>query len=230
MIVFTIIKVMVLICVIYLVSKNISLFKDTDEKYLKTNGSVGKMTGSGDEIASKLEEYGKYLLSKNDKICNSAKKQILDRIKFKQEPNQEPNQEESDPTRELDWENKKSAPVLENFEDYAPVDINDSVPVQQDKNILFLSKNNKHTTPSASAVDGNQETHQISGFGPEYRVPWSGKMGKDDLSYFFTTHKFDSSQSDPPTKKPVMSPNDWEVGTPTHPNTPSSRAPEPYAC
>jgi hypothetical protein len=64
------------------------------------------------------------------------------------------------------------------------------------------------------------ETLHQSKFDSERRSPWSEKMGKDDLSYFFDTHQFDQS-FDQVQRQPVQCPSEWEEqGGRSPPSTP----------
>lgn len=115
-------------------------------------------------------------------------------------------------------EMQSRAPILKNFEDYAPVDTPMNVPM--DKGHVHLNPKNQSIPQSMNEYSTQHPSH----FESEYRTPWSGKMGKDDLSYFFDTYRWnneknsiqsdqiDSTQKDPinQMKKPIICPVDWE--------------------
>jgi hypothetical protein len=102
-------------------------------------------------------------------------------------------------------EDQQTAPTLENFEDYAPVDV--PTPAQTPTRSISLQLRNCNDGQPKSANE-YQTLHQ-SQFSSELRVPSMEKKGKDDLSYFYDT----PASFDTLPKQAVQCPSEWEETT-----------------
>jgi len=167
------------------------------------------------ETIEDLKNYGQQITDKNDIDCQSAKTQIMKNITFKINKEQEsglqqitPNDQKTSIGTAPVNDQVPLAPELENFEDYAPVDTPVGVKSPTDRGYIKVKPD--HSKPVAANELGT--VHQNK-FTSEYRVPWSGKKGKDDLSYFFDTHHFDT-KFDQAQRRPVACPNDWDTKHP----------------
>lgn len=89
-----------------------------------------------------------------------------------------------------------NAPLLENFEDYAPLEIDWNKAIQQNKNTIKV-KQQPNDKPQAM---NDHELNHCSKFESEYRVPWSGQMSNQDLSLYF----------EPNMRKKMDDPTVWE--------------------
>lgn len=213
-IVYTVICIILVVFVFFFMLGNISLMQEKKNKLIKTRDSIGSISSNipnnnNKEIIDDLEKYGRNLINESDSDCQSAKQQIMREYKFKQQKDKKniynliPGLSKEMSSVE---ESTTTAPVLETFEDYAPVDI--SVNVPHDKGIIHLSKTYDCVPKAVNTYD----TQRLSKFGPEYRVPWNGKKGKNDLSYFFDTHKTNES-FDQTQRQLVICPSEWEKKT-----------------
>lgn len=208
----TIIYILLGLMVFFFVLGNISLMNLKNDKKIKTNHSVGQVSkkpGEQEQAVDELNKYGQQLTAVNDHECRSAKDQIMKNVLFKRKKEQEmqssllPNIfKQLAPVTET----QHAAPVLENFEDYAPVDTPTNLPINRGNLQLNKCINN---VPKAV---NEHDTHHTSKFVSEQRAPWSEKTGKDDLSYFFDTHTFDKS-FDEIQKKSIVCPVEWEKKT-----------------
>lgn len=194
---------------------NISLMNLKNEKKIKTNHSVGQLSknlGKQEQVVDELNKYGQQLTAINDQECHSAKDQIMKTVLFKRQKEQNI-QSSLLPSifKQLApvTETQHAAPVLENFEDYAPVDIPTNMPINRGNLQLNKCINN---IPKAM---NEHDTHHPSRFVSKQRVPWSEKTGRDDLSYFFDTHTFDKS-FDELQKKSIICPVEWEQKVKSH--------------
>jgi len=196
------------------------------DKQIRTDGVIdpliatqdGRGRGPGvgqDDIKKDLEQYAEQMTAETKNETQSVTDKILGNIRFKRDGdkgfglssiiNYFAPPKSDDKFSPVD-DNMPKAPILENFEDYAPVDI----PISQqnkpnDKGYIKVKPDS--SIPKAS---NELETVYQSKFASEYRVPWSGKKGKDDLSNFFNTYKFDQS-FDKLQRKRVACPTEWEA-------------------
>jgi len=174
-----IITILVVFCFFFLLG-NISLMKLDNDNITKTPHNIKPIDGqqlSPSSIAE-IEEYNKNLLEKSDSTCKSAKEQIIKMIN------------KTDILNDV-----KSHVELENFDDYAPID----VPLNnvQQKPIIQYKYTDNDPKPS-----NTMSTQQTSKFSSDMTVPWSGQQGKEDLSYFFDTYAFEKSK--------IITPDNWE--------------------
>lgn len=178
------------------------------------------------DIEKDLEKYAEQLSGTTDEEIKTVKQQILKNISFKREKEQEKGAQsimhqlipfisdgKTDNLSQID-DKTPVAPVLEDFEDYAPVDTpvttNSKQPSPTDKGYIHV----KQDLSVPKALNELETTYQ-SKFSSEYRVPWSGKKGKDELSNFFDTYNFDA-KFDQIQKHRVACPTEWNnKGTPS---------------
>lgn len=192
---------------------NVSLMRLKKDVNIKTEYAIGQLPDEERQndqgVIDELEKHEHLVNKETERECLSAKHQIMKNYMMKQ--NKDKRQTDSlipGLSKELApvSDEQPLAPLLENFEDYAPIDTPVNIP--KDKGTIHLNKKN---TDIPNAVN-EHDTQHLSKFDSEYRVPWNGKRGVDDLSYFFDTHKFDVS-FDQSKKNPVMCPSDWEKKT-----------------
>jgi hypothetical protein len=201
---------------VFFVLGNVSLMNLKTNKLNKTPHGIGSLPAekqSDDKnLVKELDAHNQNLLQLNGKECQSAKNQIMQNVLVKRQKEQQLDQNKSflqGLTKQLApfLDTEPKAPVLENFEDYAPVDIPTNITPKKQQ--LMQIKKGDNFEPKAA---NEQDTHYPSKFESEQRASWSGKKGKDDLSYFFDTHAFDKS-FDTAQKTPVMCPTQWEKNT-----------------
>ena len=210
------IKVIVIICLIlitiYYLVGNVTLMKNENEsKNIKTPQNIGPISsgsfGDNYEIIADLEKYGQHLIGLSDKECHSAKEQIMKHVTFKREAESKNNVLSGITKKFAEFSNTlPSTPVLEHFEDYAPTNISMNVPI--DKGTIHLNKCKSNVPEPMNDYD----TQHLSKFESVRTAPMNGKIGKDDLSYFFDTHTQDQ-EFESTTKNNVMCPDEWEKHT-----------------
>lgn len=206
----TILYIVLALTLFFFILANVSLMKNGKDKHIPTPHDVGKLPAyipqNSDNVEEDINKYGQMIARKNNKECDDIKQHII-KMKIPDKTNQK---QDTSSEKYSSVDNVlPSAPVLENFEDYAPVDIPKRV--KKDKNLLSVRK-----CPEKKIVANNEpDTYTHAKFESEYRVPWSGKKGKDDLSYFFDTHKMDKS-FDEIQRKEVVCPSQWEEDTRVH--------------
>lgn len=189
------------------VTHDTKITTDHDTGLMRPSGGGAKINieKEGSDDASKdLAQHDKNVSSKTEKECHKLRKNIMTNVE-----NNKKAQERLSFTSSFSKtlhpvdDKKPTAPVLENFDDYAPVDIQTYVPLDRG----HIKVKPDHSMPKA--VNELEPVHQ-SKFDCEYRVPWSGKKGNDDLSNFFDTRKanqfFDQNQ-----RIPIACPTEWEV-------------------
>uniref|UniRef100_A0A6C0BKC8 Uncharacterized protein n=1 Tax=viral metagenome TaxID=1070528 RepID=A0A6C0BKC8_9ZZZZ len=156
-----------------------------------------------------LEEHETILKNRDSQECQSAKDQIYNNYQFKKQREAEhglPQTLTAIPTQQFaKYEDATpKAPELEQFEDYAPIDL--PLPAApMDKGHMRVKK---ETLPEPGAINSYEPLHQAK-FSSEYRSPFSEKKGKDDLSNFFDTYKFVQG-FDTIQRQKVACPTQWE--------------------
>jgi len=182
------------------------------EKNIETPHKLGQILPcqslDNTDIVNQIDTHNQHIIRNNNKECQSAKNQIMKNVLLKQQ--QEKNKSFLQGlTKQLApfLETEIKAPILENFEDYAPVDTPTNITPKK-KELIHMRKENNFDPKAMN----EQDRRYPSNFYSERRAPWSEKMGKDDLSYFFDTHEFDKT-FDNPHKNAIMSPDQWEKNT-----------------
>lgn len=208
----TILIVVLIIIVFFFIIGNVSLLQskkpNIDTPYnLETVGKSDKNEDS--TVVNELNKYGQHLSNTTEEQCLSAKDQIMKTVRFKRqmEKTKDIGQFFNEFTQHLspvpNEMNEQKAPILENFEDYAPVDTPTDIPI--DKNTINL----RQCQDKPPGPVNDQNLQYPSDFYSTRTAPWFDKQGKDDLNYFFDTHTFDKSFDDV-IKKGVMCPTEWE--------------------
>jgi hypothetical protein len=193
---------------------NISLMKNGNNRMTQTQGDIRSLlkdySSSDLGMAEELKKYGQKLTKEAEKECKAVQDHIAHQYRFKK--GEQTQVEARDEQSLLQGSSKQlapidslipKAPVLEKFEDYAPVDL--TGPPSRDTGIMH-PKENKDPVPRAS---NEFEPQQSATFESEFRVPWNEKAGKDELSQFFNVHAFDKN-FDQILRKPVACPTEWE--------------------
>ena len=209
--VMTLIYLILALLVFFFILGNISLMQLEKDNKIKTQHKVGQLSDKKPvdthEVIDELKKYGQQLVSKSAPECKSAKQQIMRKFLFKKKQDEhKANNLIPGLAKEMASvdDDRPTAPILENFEDYAPIDTPVNPP--KDKGQIHVKQSGKGNEPKAM---NELETQHLSKFESEYRAPWNSKRGKDDLSYFFDTHKFDKSY-DQSSKRLVICPSEWE--------------------
>lgn len=174
------IKLLLVIFIIYLIIGNFSTNTNGSSNHIITSGKIDpfliEYSPTNNHAIGDItrDNDGKNKSSKS--LAKRLKGQILDNIKFKKSSN------------------TTDAPVLENYLDYAPVDMKFNVQHYQ-KPPLVMTKTNSSPKPSNSF----DKLHQ-SKYESEFRTSSMEKQGNDDLSRLF--------QTDKPS---LISPEEWET-------------------
>jgi hypothetical protein len=185
---------------------NISMMK-SDPNQITTKHPIGSLNPElpHQSVVDDLNKYGQKLVASADHDCKSAKDQIMKMVSFKRQKEQDQGLGLSSFKLSLVEEDQQPAPTLENFEDYAPVDV--PTPAQTPTRSISLQLRNCNDGQPKSANE-YQTLHQ-SQFSSELRVPSMEKKGKDDLSYFYDT----PASFDTLPKQAVQCPSEWEETT-----------------
>jgi hypothetical protein len=143
------------------------------------------VSGSNKEQSEITKEFAlntDNMAKNNAPLCVSAKNQVMKNLFFK--------------SQEKTFE---KAPVLENFEDYAPTGFPPSL-IKQKRAQVSLSRMPSKTIKAQNEYD----PHFPSQFSSERRTSFLEQTGKDDLNYFFDTNKDDKTfaQNFDPIERP----------------------------
>lgn len=208
--------VVLVLLVLFFILGNISLMNFKTDQKIKTRHDITRVSPELNEIqenkvvSDELEAHNQHVLQLNDQHCHSAKDQIMRNALLKQ---QQAEQSDMGILKQLApfLDTAQKAPILENFEDYAPVDTPTNLTPKHIQ-LMEIRKGDNFDPKAANELD----LHRPSKFESERRAPWADKMGKDDLSYFFNTHTFDQT-FDGLQKQPVVCPAQWEKDAMTQP-------------
>lgn len=206
---YTLLLLVIGLIVFFFLLGNVSLMNQRKSSTIRTPHIVSPseetlIDADIDQVARDLNQD----IDQNGSECQSAKKQIMKIVQFKRQKDHHlldgllPHLAPVDDTQ-------PQAPVLENFEDYAPIDTPNNVP--KDRGTVHLVPPGVAPLRPPEASNSFETLHQ-SEFDSERRSPWFEKQGKDDISRFFETHEFDRS-FDQAQKQPIQCPSDWEQQT-----------------
>jgi hypothetical protein len=200
--------IILVLFVFFFILGNISLMNHKTDVNIKTPYDVKDFDKTPDALSSVeyMERYNKKLAEINDKECKSAKDQIIKMSLHKTNTTDMALQGISKQLSPLE-DTQQPAPELENFEDYAPVDVPSGAERNNKGTLQFKDKADIEPLPA-----NEQGSQHISKFASQMSVPWNEKKGKDELSTFFNTHAFDKS-FDNGAKLPVACPTSWENDT-----------------
>lgn len=177
------IYIILILFVILLLIGNISLMKLKKDLNIETNYNIDHISKEYvDDTQDIIQEFAQYehkLSDETEKNCYTIKQQIVKKTLMKH--NGEMTQ----------------APILENFEDYAPIGTTPPIPL--DKGTVHLNTQVNDVPVAVNALSNTS----ISKFGAEYRTPWNSHRSKDDISDWFDTPV-------PDDKKPLIDPSEWE--------------------
>jgi hypothetical protein len=206
----------------YFVLANLALMKK-DSKEIVTDGELkGALSSSGTSdqagIVQDIENYGRQLINKSGKKASEIKDQIAQQLRFKQKQHKQPDPKEGLLNNLLKYvtpvsNTMPSAPDLENYEDYAPVNtgLNNKEPILSTNkvvpNYLELEKD-AYLSKSTPLAINEFDTHRPANFLSERTAPYFDKISGENLSYFFQKNPFKSF--DEISKADVVDPAEWD--------------------